>query len=71
MAIGEKDIQHLRESEEKYRKMIELAGDAIFSIDPESGDIVEVNAMAVEMTGRKLDDLINRKVWTGCKNQFN
>jgi PAS domain S-box-containing protein len=64
MDISEKDIQHLRESEEKYRKMIELAGDAIFSIDPESGDIVEANARAVEMTGRKLKDLINRKVWT-------
>ena len=30
----EEEIQRLRESEEKYRKMIERASDAIFSIDP-------------------------------------
>lgn len=56
-------IRQLRESEEKYRKMIELANDAIFAIDPESGKIVEANPKAEEMTGRDRQGLMGMFVW--------
>lgn len=62
--VNENDlIKQLRESEEKYRKMIELANDAIFAIDPESGKIVEANPKAEEMTGRDQQDLMGMSVW--------
>ena len=55
------ELRRLRESEEKYRKMIQMANDAIFGIDPDSAEIVEVNQQAIEMTGRQE---INREVTT-------
>ncbi|MFH1374021.1 MAG: PAS domain S-box protein [bacterium] len=58
-----KEIAHLRESEEKYRKMIELANDAIFAIDPRDGTILEVNPKGEELTGYSGGELIGGKVW--------
>lgn len=57
------EIKRIRESEEKYRKMIESAGDAIFSIDPESGRVLEVNPMAVSLTGYNSEELVGTRVW--------
>jgi len=63
MSASEKDdLQRLRESEEKYRKMIERANDAIFTIDTTTAEILEVNPKAEEMTGRSASDLVGMKV---------
>lgn len=59
----QKELNRLRESEEKYRKMIESAGDAIFAIDPQSGIVLEVNPMAAGLTGRSRKELIGSFAW--------
>ena len=50
--------ESVRESEEKYRKLIDDAGDAIFLVDVETGAIVEANRRAAALTGRSLRELI-------------
>lgn len=57
------DIKSLRESEEKYRKMFELAGDAIFAIDTQSAIILEANPKAAKMTGCTIAELVGMPVW--------
>lgn len=61
--LNEQQITRLRESEEKYRKMIELANDAIFAIDMTDGTILEVNPKAEELTGYSCRELVGKKVW--------
>ncbi|MFQ5583161.1 MAG: PAS domain-containing protein, partial [Calditrichia bacterium] len=56
-------IKRLQDSEEKYRKMFQLASDAIFNIDTETGTIVEANLKAEEMTGYSLSELQGMKAW--------
>lgn len=58
----DKETQRLRESEEKYRKMIERANDGIFAIDPETSRIVEANPKAEEMTGYSSSELLRMTV---------
>jgi PAS domain S-box-containing protein len=60
---NDKEIQRLRDSEEKYRKMIDRANVGIFSIDTESARVVEVNPKAEAMTGYAADELVGMKVW--------
>ena len=48
----------LRESEEKYRGLIETASDAIFVIDAETGKILEVNRKGLELLGRSHEEII-------------
>lgn len=57
------DIERLREAEEKYRRMIEMAPDAIFSIGLDDAVVLEVNARACELTGVRADKLVGRKLW--------
>ncbi|MFQ5510816.1 MAG: ATP-binding protein [Candidatus Krumholzibacteriia bacterium] len=59
--MGETDkqeVRRLRESEEKYRKMIERAGDAILAIDTETARILEANPRAEAMTGYSARELV-------------
>jgi PAS domain S-box-containing protein len=49
----------LKESEEKYRLMIEQSHDGIFIADA-SGKIIEVNSKACQMSGYKKDELLKR-----------
>ena len=51
-------LRKIRDSEEKYRTLINTANDAILVIDPESGLIVEANNKASEMLGFSERDLI-------------
>jgi PAS domain S-box-containing protein len=48
----------LAESEEKYRKLIETANDAIFIADTETGNIIEVNKKAEELLGLPAEKII-------------
>ncbi len=50
--------KRLRESEEKYRSLIESASDAIFVADAETGFILECNAAASELLGRPREEII-------------
>ena len=60
---SEEEFKRLRESEEKYRKMIESAPDAIFTIDPDTAAILEVNPAAERMTGYAAGELTGTRVW--------
>lgn len=48
----------LRETEEKYRKLIELAGDAIIAVDAQTGIILDANQMAEKILGRSRSEII-------------
>jgi len=48
----------LRESEKKYRGLIETASDAIFVIDAETGEIIDVNRKGLELLGRSTEEII-------------
>lgn len=53
----------LRASETKYRALMEQAYDAVFLINPESGQIMEVNLQAEILTGLSREDLLKIKYW--------
>ncbi|EGJ29579.1 MULTISPECIES: PAS domain S-box protein [Moorena] len=48
----------LRQAEQKYRKLVESAGDAILMADAETGIILEANQMAEQMLGRRRAEII-------------
>jgi PAS domain S-box-containing protein len=48
----------LQESEEKYRKLIEIANDAIFLADVETGIILEVNKQTEELLGVPVEEIV-------------
>ena len=48
----------LRESEDRYRRLFELESDALFLIDNEVGQIVEVNAAALALYGYGREELL-------------
>ncbi len=50
--------ESVRESEAKYRKLIDDAGDAIFLVEIETGAIIEANRRATTLTGRSLRELV-------------
>ena len=50
--------ESLKESEEKYRKLIETANDAIFIADAETGVILEANKKAGELLGMPIEKII-------------
>lgn len=52
----------LAESEEKYRSLIENAGDAIFLISVEDGNILEANSLARKMAGLSREQIGNHSV---------
>ncbi|UCD34554.1 MAG: PAS domain S-box protein [Nitrospiraceae bacterium] len=48
----------LRKSEEKYKKLIEIANDAIFLADTKTGIIIDANRRAAQMLGIPLSNII-------------
>ncbi len=61
--VPDEELRELRESAEKYRRMIDQASDAILAISPDGGEILEANRRTEEMTGYALDELLGMKVW--------
>ncbi len=53
----------LRTSETKYRALMEQAYDAIFLVNPDGGQIMEVNLQAEMLTGFSKDQLLSIKYW--------
>jgi len=50
--------EDLRKSEQKYRRLIEIANDAIFVADAATGRILDANRKAEELLGKSLNDII-------------
>jgi len=50
--------QRLRDSEEKYRNLVQAANDAIFLADTETEKILEANRAAAELIGRPMDEIV-------------
>ena len=50
----------LRQTEEKYRKLVESAGDAIIAIDASTGIILEANQMAENILVRTREEIIGQ-----------
>jgi|GEM_PF-1388420 len=53
----------LKESEEKYRESVNLANDAIFTLDADSALIMDSNKKAEEITGYPRHALRKKKIW--------
>ncbi|MBW1802472.1 MAG: PAS domain S-box protein [Deltaproteobacteria bacterium] len=51
----------MKESEEKYRRLFEMESDAIFLIENDTGNILEVNAAASSLYGFRREELIKMK----------
>lgn len=58
----ERRERELARSERKYASLVEAAPDAIFLIDAETGEIVEANESATELTGYDRETLVGRDV---------
>ncbi len=58
MTKQKNDEAALRESEDKYKKLIEIANDAIFVVDAKSGEITEVNKRAATIVGTSQQKLV-------------
>ncbi|MFB3890818.1 MAG: PAS domain S-box protein [Phycisphaerae bacterium] len=54
--------QALRDSEERYRAVVESAGEAIAVID-QSGKYLFINTTGAERLGRKVEQMVGRTVW--------
>jgi len=54
----EKLLNDIKESEEKYHKLVETANDAIFIADAETGVIIDANKKAEELVGRPVEEII-------------
>ncbi len=51
----------IQESEERYRSLFDLESDAIFLIDNETGQILEVNNAATSLYGYSKEELLQKK----------
>ncbi len=51
--------EHLRKSDERFRRMFELSGDAIFLIDPETNRYLDANQTALESVGYQKEELLS------------
>ncbi|GJQ22412.1 MAG: PAS domain S-box protein [Planctomycetia bacterium] len=60
--IRERTAQ-LRESEERYRESINLANDAIFTLDVDSAQIIDLNKKAEELSGCLKNEFHDKKIW--------
>ncbi|MDP6957668.1 MAG: PAS domain S-box protein [Planctomycetota bacterium] len=50
--------EHLRKSDERFRMMFELSGDAIFLIDPETNRYLDANQTALDSVGYQKEELL-------------
>jgi len=56
-------IEAVRESEEKYRRLFETAQDGIIILEEETGKIIDVNTFLIDMLGYPLEYFIGRHLW--------
>lgn len=64
-----KDEAALRETEDKYKKLLEIANDAIFVVDAATGKITEANKKATSIIGASRQKVIGSTFFDHLKNE--
>ncbi len=58
--MSEKDMQ---ESEERYRRLFEMAQDGMIILDADSGKIKDANPYIQDLTGYSKEELVGKELW--------
>jgi len=57
------DLQKIRTSELRYRRLFEAAQDGILILDAQTGAITDVNPFLIKMLGYSREEFIQKKLW--------
>ena len=57
------NVQKIRTSELRYRRLFEAAQDGILILDAETGAITDVNPFLIKMLGYSREEFVERKLW--------
>jgi diguanylate cyclase (GGDEF)-like protein/PAS domain S-box-containing protein len=57
------NVQQIKTSELRYRRLFEAAQDGILILNAETGAITDVNPYLIKMLGYSRDELLGRKLW--------
>ena len=57
------DVQKIRTSELRYRRLFEAAQDGILILDAETGSITDVNPFRIKLLGYSREEFIQKKLW--------
>jgi diguanylate cyclase (GGDEF)-like protein/PAS domain S-box-containing protein len=57
------NVQNIKTSELRYRRLFEAAQDGILLLDAETGMITDVNPFLVKMLGYTRDEFVEKKLW--------
>jgi diguanylate cyclase (GGDEF)-like protein/PAS domain S-box-containing protein len=57
------DVQNIKTSELRYRRLFEAAQDGILLLDAETGMITDVNPFLVRMLGYTREEFVEKKLW--------
>ena len=57
------NVQEIRTSELRYRRLFEAARDGILILDAQTGAITDVNPFLIEMLGYSREEFVEKKLW--------
>ncbi len=57
------NVQKIRTSELRYRRLFEAAQEGILILDAETGTITDVNPFLIEMLGYSREEFVQKKLW--------
>lgn len=57
------NVQEIRTSELRYRRLFEAAQDGILILDAETGAITDVNPFLIKMLGYSREEFVEKKLW--------
>jgi diguanylate cyclase (GGDEF)-like protein/PAS domain S-box-containing protein len=57
------DVQNIKTSELRYRRLFEAAQDGILLLDAETGAITDVNPFLIKMLGYTREEFVEKKLW--------
>jgi len=57
------NVQQIKTSELRYRRLFEAAQDGILILDAETGAITDVNPFLIKMLGYSREELVEKKLW--------